>query len=43
MQVDETHLYEKYKGTLSMVVTQYGNQNILPIAFAIVEGETADA
>ena len=43
VQVDGTHLYGQYKGTLLIAVAQDGNQNILPIAFAIVEGETADA
>ncbi|RYR58692.1 hypothetical protein Ahy_A05g024577 [Arachis hypogaea] len=40
--VDGTHLYGKYKGALMVAVAQDGNQNIVPIAFAIVEGETAD-
>ncbi|XP_015945600.1 uncharacterized protein LOC107470704 [Arachis duranensis] len=40
--VDGTHLYKKYKGTLLVDVAQDGNQNIVPIAFALVEGETAD-
>ncbi|RYR73293.1 hypothetical protein Ahy_A02g007649 isoform C [Arachis hypogaea] len=31
----------KYKGTLLVAVAQDGNQNIVPIAFALVEGETA--
>nr|XP_025703065.1 uncharacterized protein LOC112803822 [Arachis hypogaea] len=43
VQVDGTHIYEKYKGTLLVAVAQDGNQNIVPIAFALVEGETADA
>ncbi|XP_025625213.1 uncharacterized protein [Arachis hypogaea] len=43
VQVDETHLYRKYKGCLLVVVSQDGNNNIMPIAFAIVEGETSDA
>ncbi|XP_057733909.1 uncharacterized protein LOC130949104 [Arachis stenosperma] len=43
VQVDETHLYEKYKGCLLVAVLQDGNNNIVPIAFAIVEGETSDA
>ncbi|RYR28405.1 hypothetical protein Ahy_B01g052517 isoform A [Arachis hypogaea] len=43
VQVDETHLYEKYKGCLLVAVSQDGNNNIVPIAFAIVEGETSDA
>ncbi|XP_072084738.1 uncharacterized protein [Arachis hypogaea] len=42
VQVDGTHLYRKYKGTLLVAVAQDGNQNIVPIAFALVEGETAD-
>ncbi|RYR72324.1 hypothetical protein Ahy_A02g006521 [Arachis hypogaea] len=41
--VDGTHLYEKYKGCLLVAVSQNGNNNIVPIAFAIVEGETSDA
>ncbi|XP_057760011.1 uncharacterized protein LOC130980335 [Arachis stenosperma] len=43
VQVDETHLYGKYKGCLLVSVSQDGNNNIVPIAFAIVEGETSDA
>ncbi|XP_072064187.1 uncharacterized protein [Arachis hypogaea] len=43
VQVDGTHLYEKYKGTLLVAVAQDGNQNIVPVAFALVEGETTDA
>ncbi|XP_057734129.1 uncharacterized protein LOC130949421 [Arachis stenosperma] len=43
VQVDGTHLYRKNKGALLVAVAQDGNQNIVPIAFAIVEGETADA
>ncbi|XP_025638556.1 uncharacterized protein [Arachis hypogaea] len=43
VQVDGTHLYGKYKGALLVAVAQDGNKNIMPIAFAIVEGETADA
>ncbi|XP_015950049.1 uncharacterized protein LOC107474918 [Arachis duranensis] len=43
VQVDGTHLYGKYKGALLVAVAQDGNQNIVPIAFAIVKGETADA
>ncbi|XP_057733982.1 uncharacterized protein LOC130949213 [Arachis stenosperma] len=41
--MDGTHLYEKYKGCLLVAVLQNGNHNIIPIAFAIVEGETSDA
>ncbi|XP_057720057.1 uncharacterized protein LOC130934511 [Arachis stenosperma] len=41
--VDGTHLYKKYKDSFLVAVAQDGNQNIVPIAFAIVEGETTDA
>ncbi|XP_025670199.1 uncharacterized protein [Arachis hypogaea] len=37
VHVDGTHLYGKYKGALLVAVAQDGNQNIVPIAFAIVE------
>ncbi|XP_057740424.1 uncharacterized protein LOC130957597 [Arachis stenosperma] len=43
VHVDETHLYGKYKGYLLVAVSQDGNNNIAPIAFAIMEGETSDA
>ncbi|XP_057734692.1 uncharacterized protein LOC130950174 [Arachis stenosperma] len=43
VQVDGTHLYGKYKGCLLVAVSQDGNNNIVPIAFAVVEGETSDA
>ncbi|XP_016199126.1 uncharacterized protein LOC107640084 [Arachis ipaensis] len=43
VQVNGMHLYGKYKGALLVAVAQDGNQNIVPIAFAIVKGETADA
>jgi len=42
VQVDGTFLYGRYKGTLLVVVAQDGRNNIFPIAFAIVEGETAE-
>ncbi|XP_058741164.1 uncharacterized protein LOC131613519 [Vicia villosa] len=41
LQIDGTWLYGKYKGTMLMVVAQDGNSNIFPVAFALVEGETA--
>ncbi|XP_072072106.1 uncharacterized protein [Arachis hypogaea] len=37
ISIDGTHLYGKYGVTLLMAITQDGNANILPIAFAIVE------
>ncbi|CAK8565945.1 unnamed protein product [Lathyrus sativus] len=43
VQVDETWLYGKYRGTLLMAVAQDGNANIFLIAFALVEGETKEA
>ncbi|XP_057746253.1 uncharacterized protein LOC130965511 [Arachis stenosperma] len=42
VQVDGTHLYGKYKGCLLVAVLQDGNNNIVPIAFVIVEGDTSD-
>jgi len=43
VQVDGTCLYDKYKRTLFVVGAQDDNNKILPIAFVIVEGETAEA
>ncbi|XP_061365114.1 uncharacterized protein LOC133308503 [Gastrolobium bilobum] len=43
IQVDGTHLYGKYKGTLLIATAQDGNNEVLPIAFAVVESETKDA
>lgn len=43
IQIDGTWLYGKYKGTLLMAVAQDGNNNVFPIAFALVERETAAA
>ena len=43
VQVDGTFLYGKYRGTLLVAVAQDGRNNILSIAFAIAEGETAEA
>ncbi|KAL5123902.1 hypothetical protein HKD37_02G004397 [Glycine soja] len=40
IQVDGTHLYGKYRGTLLMATSQDGNGGILPLAFIVVEGET---
>ncbi|XP_058769110.1 uncharacterized protein LOC131642979 [Vicia villosa] len=37
IQIDGTWLYGKYKGTLLMAVAQNGNNNIFPIAFALVQ------
>ncbi|XP_061349008.1 uncharacterized protein LOC133294371 [Gastrolobium bilobum] len=40
IQIDGTHLYGKYKGTMLIATTQDGNSQVLPLAFAIVESET---
>ncbi|RYR67378.1 hypothetical protein Ahy_A03g013713 [Arachis hypogaea] len=41
--VDSTHLFEEYKCALLVVVVQDRNQNMVPDAFAIIEGKTANA
>ncbi|XP_057734595.1 uncharacterized protein LOC130950048 [Arachis stenosperma] len=38
-----THLYDKYGRTLLVAIAQDRNSNILPVAFALVEGENADS
>ncbi|KAE8714726.1 putative Structural maintenance of chromosomes protein 1 [Hibiscus syriacus] len=43
VQIDETFLYGKYKQVLLLAVVQDGNCNILPVAFALVEGEDTDS
>ncbi|KAH1199151.1 hypothetical protein GmHk_18G052579 [Glycine max] len=40
IQVDGTHLYGKYRGTLLMTTSQDVNGGVLPLAFAVVEGGT---
>ncbi|XP_061370731.1 uncharacterized protein LOC133313386 [Gastrolobium bilobum] len=43
IQIDGTHLYGKYKGKSLIATAQDGNAECLPLAFAIVEGETLEA
>ncbi|XP_015935848.1 uncharacterized protein LOC127744199 [Arachis duranensis] len=43
VSIDGTHLYGKYGGTLLVAIAQDGNSNILPVAFALVEGENAQS
>ncbi|RYR38489.1 hypothetical protein Ahy_A09g043539 isoform C [Arachis hypogaea] len=43
INIDGTHLYGKYGGTLLIAIAQDGNSNILPVAFALVEGENAES
>ncbi|XP_025653296.1 uncharacterized protein [Arachis hypogaea] len=41
--IDKTHLYDKYEGTLLVWIAREGNSSILPVAFALVEGENAES
>ncbi|KAK5783008.1 hypothetical protein PVK06_037515 [Gossypium arboreum] len=43
VQVDETWLYRKYTQILLLAVVQYGNRNVLPIAFSIVDKENMES
>jgi len=43
VQVDGTFLYIMYRGTLIVAIAQDERNKIFPIAFAIVEGEIAEA
>ncbi|XP_015945596.1 uncharacterized protein LOC107470700 [Arachis duranensis] len=43
VSVDGTHLYGKYGGILLIAIAQDDNFNIIPIAFALVEGENAES
>ncbi|KAH1045983.1 hypothetical protein J1N35_036767 [Gossypium stocksii] len=43
VQVDETWLYGKYTQILLIAITQDGNKNVLPIAFAIVDKENMES
>ena len=43
ISVDGMHLYGNYDGTLLMTIAQDVNSNIMPIVFAMVEGEIAKA
>ncbi|XP_073225655.1 uncharacterized protein [Cicer arietinum] len=36
-------MYQRYRGTLLMAIAQDGDDHTIPIAYAIVEGETSDA
>ncbi|XP_025625649.1 uncharacterized protein [Arachis hypogaea] len=42
VSVDGTQLYGKYGETLLVAIAYDGNSNIIPIAFALVEGENAE-
>ncbi|KAE8703397.1 hypothetical protein F3Y22_tig00110472pilonHSYRG00505 [Hibiscus syriacus] len=43
VQIDGTFLYVKYKQVLLLVVVQDENRNILPVAFALVQGEDTES
>ncbi|XP_020970169.1 uncharacterized protein LOC110268386 [Arachis ipaensis] len=43
VSIGGTHLYGKYGGTLLVAIAQDGNSNILPVVFALVEGENAES
>ncbi|RYQ89587.1 hypothetical protein Ahy_B09g096152 [Arachis hypogaea] len=43
VSVDDMYLYCKYGGVLLIVVAQDGNNNILSVAFAIVESESTES
>ncbi|KAL6520286.1 hypothetical protein OROMI_032466 [Orobanche minor] len=42
ISIDGTHLYGKYKGKMMIAMGVDGNNQILPLAFAIVENESYD-
>ncbi|XP_073127646.1 uncharacterized protein [Henckelia pumila] len=43
ISVDGTHLYTKYKHKMLIAVTLDANNQVLPLAFAIVDEETSDS
>jgi hypothetical protein len=43
ISVDATFLTEKYKGTLMVAVGMIANNQLLPLAFALVEGENNES
>ncbi|XP_075480302.1 uncharacterized protein LOC142521003 [Primulina tabacum] len=43
ISVDGTHLYTKYKHKILIAVTLDANNQVLPLAFAIVDEETSDS
>ena len=43
LSIDDTHLYEKYKGTLMIVMGCDENNKLLPLTFAITKGENIDS
>ena len=43
ISIDATHLYGKYQGKLLIAMTQDANNEVYPLAFAIVESESKDS
>ena len=43
LSIDDTHLYEKYKGTLMIVMWCDENNQLFPLTFAITKGENIDS
>ena len=43
IQVNDIFLYGKYKGTLLVATSQDGNRNVVPLAFALIEGEIEES
>ena len=42
ISINATHLYGKYKGKLMITMVTDANNNIYPLAFAIVESESTE-
>ena len=43
ISIDATHLYGKYKGTLLIAMATDGNNEVYPLAFAVVENESMES
>jgi hypothetical protein len=43
ISVDDTFLTEKYKGTLMVAIGMTAENQVLPLAFALVEGENNES
>ena len=43
LSIDGTHLYGKYKGTLLIAMGCDENNQLFPLAFAIIEGKNIDS
>ena len=43
LTIDGTHLYEKYKGIIMIVMGCDGNNQLFPLAFALIESENVDS